>query len=82
GAVAMALDDLEISAPARALLAEIHGGEGSRDSIVVSTGFLMNPGMSIKSKGCVALHIFKSPTPVKENQRLMWVTQAPTVEDQ
>ncbi|MGA9598958.1 MAG: hypothetical protein WBS22_01610, partial [Methylocystis sp.] len=31
---------------------------------------------------CVALHIFKSPTPVKENQRLMWVTQAPTVEDQ
>ena len=58
-AVAMALDDLEISAPARGLLAKIHGGEGSRDSIVVSTGFLMRPGMSIKNRACMALHIFK-----------------------
>src|SRR5271166_2606093 len=51
GALAPALDDLQIGATAGGLLAEIHGGEPGADSILVRTLSACSPNKSTTIKG-------------------------------
>ena len=65
GALAPALDDLQIGAAAGGLLAEIHGGEPGADSILVRTVSACAPKKSIEIIQNVALH-YSRPPPVAQ----------------
>jgi len=81
GALAPALHDLQIGAPTRGLLAEIHGGKLGADSMKVSTDSAESPEKSTAIGGNRGTTLSR-PHHFPSNQWLTHPTHVPTIEDQ